>query len=114
MITITCPWPKKELSPNARVHHFAKARAVKAYRTGCGWEAVHAGARKMDAESVDVRITFHPPDRRGRDDDNVIASFKAGRDGIASVIGVDDGKWNVTYSFGEPVERGRVVVEIGA
>ena len=42
---VTLPWPKRELSPNARVHHFVKARAVKAYRTGCAWEAKAAGRK---------------------------------------------------------------------
>lgn len=30
--SVTLPWPPKELSPNARVHHKAKARVAKAYR----------------------------------------------------------------------------------
>ena len=29
-------------------------------------------------------------DRRARDDDNIIASFKAGRDGMAQALGIDD------------------------
>ena len=35
-------------------------------------------------------IDFYPPDRRARDDDNMIASFKSGRDGIADALGIDD------------------------
>lgn len=35
-------------------------------------------------------LDFYPPDRRARDDDNMIASFKAGRDGIALALGIND------------------------
>lgn len=108
---ITLPWPKRELSPNARVHYFAKARAVKAYRTGCGWEAKAQGLRRIEADSLQVIITFHPPDRRRRDRDNMITSLKAGCDGVADVLGVDDSKWVPTYHVGEPVKRGCVVME---
>lgn len=108
---VTLPWPKRELSPNARVHHFVKARAVKAYRTGCAWEAKAAGLHRIDADSLAVSITFHPPDARRRDRDNLIAAFKSGADGIADVLGVDDALWVPTYAIGAPVERGRVVFE---
>ena len=109
---IRLPWPKRELSPNARVHHFAKARAAKAYRTGCGWEAKAQGACHIKADRLPVTITFHPPDGRRRDPDNMIASFKSGADGIADVIGVDDSKWEPTYRVGDVVNRGCVMVEI--
>lgn len=109
---IRLPWPKRELSPNARVHHFPKARAVKAYRTGCAWEAKAQGAGRIKADRLPVTITFHPPDNRRRDRDNLIASFKAGADGIADVIGVDDSKWEPTYRVGDAVKGGCVVAEI--
>lgn len=35
-------------------------------------------------------LVFSPPDKRHRDDDNLIAMFKSGRDGIADAIGIDD------------------------
>lgn len=108
---VSLPWPKRELSPNARVHHFVKARAVKAYRAGCAWEARAAGLRRIEADSLWVRITFHPPDARRRDRDNLIAAFKAGADGLADVLGVDDALWVPTYVVGTPVERGRVFFE---
>ena len=115
MLTITVPWPKRELSPNFRSRtHWAKTRAVAAYRKGCGWEAVAQGAKAFSAGEVGVVVTFCPPDRRARDLDNMIASFKAGQDGIADAIGVPDERWNTKYAVGEPVKMGRVVVEIRA
>jgi len=47
-------------------------------------EAVASGER------LHLWITFDPPDRRPRDDDNVLAAFKSGRDGIADALGIDD------------------------
>lgn len=61
-----------------------------------------------------VTVDFYPPDRRRRDDDNVIGSFKAYRDGIAAYIGVDDAKWQVSYTLhrGDVRPGGQVVVSI--
>ena len=108
---VTVPWPHPELHPNARGHHFALARRKKAYRVGCGWEAKAAGLGKIAAAQLPVTITFHPPDKRRRDRDGMIASLKSGQDGIADVLGVDDSLWVPTYAVGEPVARGRVVFE---
>ena len=70
--------------------------------------------RRINADKLSVTVTFRPPNLRNRDDDNLIASLKSGRDGIADVIGVDDGKWDVSYVFGPPMKRGGVLVEIAA
>lgn len=43
-----------------------------------------------DSHRIGLWVDFYPPDRRHRDDDNLIASFKAGRDGIALALGIDD------------------------
>lgn len=42
------------------------------------------------SDDIPIRIDFYPPDRRIRDDDNLIASFKSGRDGLALAWGIDD------------------------
>jgi len=39
---------------------------------------------------IHVFLDFHPPNRRARDDDNIIAAFKAGRDGLADALKIDD------------------------
>jgi crossover junction endodeoxyribonuclease RusA len=43
-------------------------------------------------------LDFYAPDKRRRDDDNMIASFKAGRDGIADALGVDDHRF-ICHTF---------------
>jgi len=96
MTTVTLPWPPRELSPNARTHWRAKAPISKRYKATCCALARQDG---MVAPSVpenapkrcySLFLDFYPPDRRARDDDNIIASFKAGRDGLAQALGVDD------------------------
>lgn len=110
-MTVTLPWPPASLSPNARLHWASAARAKRAYREQCYWRAKVAFTR-IDAESVAVKIEFHPPDRRRRDLDNCIASMKSGLDGIADAIGVDDSRWALTAVMGEPTKPGCVLVEV--
>lgn len=115
--SVVLPWPNRALHPNARVHRMALARARKAARHD-GWVATIASIepnerrRLAKADGIEVRVTFNPPDRRVRDDDGCIAAVKSHRDGVADAIGVDDGRWRVSYAFGEPVDGGRVTVEV--
>ena len=114
MITIRLPWPPKELSPNARVHWAKKAGVSQKYRqdarvlTLC--EIASAGINWV--ECYNVRLTFRPPDRRRRDLDNMLASIKAGIDGIADAIQVDDQYFTLTLERGEPTKGGEVVAVI--
>ena len=111
-MTISLPYPPANLSPNARLHWAAKARAVRVYRL-IAWTNAYGYLADTSERPLPVQITFHPPDRRRRDRDNMIAAFKAGADGIADAIGVDDGEWSPTYLVGEPVKGGKVTVTIG-
>lgn len=67
---------------------------------------------KMRASAGILSLTFCPPDRRKRDDDNLVAAFKAGRDGIAQAMGIDDHRLSLLVKIGEPVEGGAVLVSI--
>ena len=111
MNTVVLPWPPKELSPNARLHHMALHRVKKAYRTACWLQARKAGmsaATLLGAEEAEVHLVFYPPDKRNRDADNMLASMKAGLDGLADaraqllellVLGVD-GETDAFRGFG--------------
>lgn len=90
-MTVVLPWPPKLLSPNARTHWAKKSRAAKAYRAACGTLCRQAGmVAPPSPDRLHLWLDFYPPDRRARDDDNMVASFKAGRDGIADALGIDD------------------------
>ncbi|MEN3145715.1 endonuclease [Neorhizobium sp. IRAMC:178] len=107
------PWPDKKLSPNARVHWRTLARAKKQTKEFSYYRAMEAGLRKIAADTVAARYTFYPPSRRRFDLDNLIGRMKAGQDGIAMAIGVDDSKWTTTYKLAGPIEKaGMVKVEL--
>jgi crossover junction endodeoxyribonuclease RusA len=112
VLALTLPWPPKELNPNTRHAHWAPlARAKGRYRHACATIALSQGARRMDAQKLSVSLTFYPPDRRHRDADNCLASMKAGLDGLADVLGVDDSKWRVSFEMADTI-GGMVKVEI--
>ena len=112
------PWPPKELTPNAkrRKHWTVYSGKASKYRRDCSLLTTAL----LNAERVPrtmalkiLSITFYPPDRRRRDDDGMIGAFKAGRDGVADALGVDDHSFRPNYHFAEPVKNGRVVIHIG-
>lgn len=109
--TVTLPWPPRDLSPNARVHHMALAKVKKAYKQACAWQAVAQGVKPMTKDALHLNITFVPPDKRHRDLDNMLASIKAGLDGLRDVLGVDDSNWALTIRK-TPHIGGMVVIEV--
>lgn len=108
------PWPDRKLSPNAKGMHWSRKAEAKrvARRTGFALTREALGPVKPDWAGAALSITFCPPDRRRRDDDNAVGAFKSYRDGIADALGIDDHKFKPTYAFGDPVKGGSVRVEI--
>jgi crossover junction endodeoxyribonuclease RusA len=65
------------------------------------------------SEAIALSVTFHAPDKRRRDLDNLLAAMKADFDGISQALGVDDQMFNpITLRRGECVKGGCVVVEV--
>lgn len=93
---IILPWPPRELSPNSRTHWARLAKTKKAYREACAWTAKLQGASPIKADRLHLTIEFVPPSRRAFDLDNALARIKAGLDGLADVLGVDDSRWSLT------------------
>ena len=110
-MNITLPWPPSALSPNQRLHWSKLARAKKAYRAECAWQAIAQGAKPITAERLHVSLVFYPPNRRAFDLDNMLARMKSGLDGLADVLGVDDKHWTLTISKADEV-GGMVRVEV--
>ncbi len=113
---VTLPWPDKRLSPNGRAHWRALAPLKKAARSDAHkatLAAAQLAVRQAIASGVGVihmTVRFFPPDKRHRDDDNMIASFKAARDGIADALLVNDRRFRAQYHFDEAERPGRVEV----
>lgn len=115
MLTLTLPWPPRILSPNARPAHWsALARAKRLYRTACATQARMQGAAALAGppKALTVHLRFFPPDRRHRDLDNLIANVKAGLDGLADTLGVDDSRWRLQAELVGDQIGGFVRVEV--
>ena len=116
-IDLTMPWPDPGLSPNTRSHWRALARAKTAYRRACWATALsqlQPAARQFAAGGrLDLWLEFCPPDARRYDRDNLIARMKAGIDGIADALQIDDQvfEW-VAGRLGQKVADGEVRVRI--
>lgn len=102
-------WPNKALSPNARIHWAQKAKAVKAYRYEAAWVTKAEKLQKPEG-MITLELIFRPPSRRRYDLDNCIAMMKGALDGIADGMGVDDSRFRLNASMGEPVKGGQVCV----
>jgi crossover junction endodeoxyribonuclease RusA len=110
--TLLLPWPPKILSPNARAHWATKSKAAKAYRSACFLLCTQAGIITPAARAL-LSLEFIPPDRRRRDDDNCVAAFKSGRDGVAQALGIDDSRFVTQLQISpETIKGGAVRVRI--
>lgn len=117
-IHLELPWPPRELSPNARIHYLAKSRVTKAYREQSYWLTRARNGEMFPCSvlgetPISLAFTFHPPDRRRRDLDTMLSSVKAGIDGIADALGVNDVRFEYALKRADPVKGGRVVIVIG-
>jgi crossover junction endodeoxyribonuclease RusA len=117
-LTVTLPWPPKEVSPNARVHWRRKHKAAAKQKVDALLVATSAmraaGVEVGDLEPpLRVKVDFYPPDRRARDQDNMVASMKSALDGVSKAIGVDDKHFRLEWLYlDEPCKGGEVVVTI--
>ena len=113
---ISLAYPDKVLSPNARVHWAAIARAKKKAREAASWATISAAGSKANLapyaalESLPVSIRFYPVDNRRRDMDNALASLKAALDGISDALGLDDSRFVITAQIMPSDGRSRVEV----
>ena len=117
---VSLTWPPKDLSPNARTHWAPRSRLKAVARKYAKYATIETmqrhsvgGERFHELERLPMKISFYPPDKRRRDDDNMIGSFKSYRDGIADALGLDDVNFQPHYFFEEPKKPGFIVVEIG-
>lgn len=117
MIVVELPFPPKELSPNSRLHWAAVSKAKKAYRSACYAVLISRPAKWTFEPAADskltIGLTFYPPNRRSYDWDNLVARMKAGIDGIADGLGIDDKNFRIgSIDLAPPVKGGMVRVRI--
>lgn len=121
-LNLTLPWPSAKLNPNARPHWAILAREKKKYRQAAWVLTQEAKGREPrplvvpEAGPVMVSLAFYPPTNRHRDLDNLLASMKAGLDGMAEALGVNDSRFSFALSLqGKDISgKGAVAVEVTA
>ena len=111
---IHLPWLNPKLSCNARTHWAMEAERHTAEGFGLSMFTPAQKSIAQSSDRINVRITFHAPDKRRRDKQNMPASgtIKAYLDGIADALGVDDNKFYPTFDYGDVIKGGRVVIEV--
>lgn len=104
-------WPPHELSPNARCHWSRKAKHVQAARA---YARMATPPTKITQQGkIKTYVWFHPPDKRDRDLDNLLASVKGLIDGVCDKLGINDRLLRpITTDILEPVKGGKVVIEL--
>lgn len=113
VVRIELPWPNKGLSPNARLHWAAKSKLAKKAKADAFALTRATGREPVEQTgSVNMSIEFCPPDRRGRDLDNMLASLKHSLDGVAEALGVNDRRFAISLRVDEPCKGGKVVVHV--
>lgn len=115
-LTVELPWPSAKLHPNARVHWAVRSKAAKKARADACLLTRAAEGRNLrifdGMTRVPVALTFHPLDRRHRDEDGMLSALKSSLDGLADALMVNDNLFALTHQVSEPVKGGKVVVVI--
>jgi crossover junction endodeoxyribonuclease RusA len=112
--------PPSACSPNARVHWAVKARSANSWGSTVFYCAVDARnrtgepSRWKDLDGARVAVTFVLTNKRRRDLDNLIASFKSGLDALVRCgILVDDSAGHVTLTYAaKQGDDAQTIVEI--
>ena len=103
MNEVVFPWPPKALNPNTRAHWRVKAKQAKALRHACFTLAREAKVTAEWEDDIHLFIDFYPPDKRARDEDNMLSAFKAGFDGLADALKVNDKRFRLHPYFQDAV-----------
>lgn len=107
-------WPVPALWQNSRHHWRSQRKAAREYRTEAWARALEQTIGRIETDRPRLVFSFHPPDRRRRDLQNMPATMKAAIDGIADAMGCDDSGFRCVWpeTWGEPIKGGCVMVEV--
>lgn len=111
-VRIDLPWDRPPLSLNDRGSHWAvKARKVAEVRQATAWLVRQARLGRF--ERVRIELHYQPKTRRGRDSDNLAATYKACVDGAVGDAGLVPDDTDVHVERGWPVIHEPVAGEPG-
>jgi crossover junction endodeoxyribonuclease RusA len=110
------PFPPSELMPNSKNgKHWATTHKVKTqYKEDCFYLTKAEGKDFInDGKEIKVTLMYFMPDKRHRDVDNLLAASKAGLDGVAQALGVDDKHFQPISVYRFPGEKpGSLIVQL--
>ena len=86
---VPLPWSAPPLTMNDRSHWLVKAKTTALIRNGT-CVTVTGAHLPRDLPSITVEMVYRPRDKRRRDADNLVATFKACCDGIVDAGVVPD------------------------
>jgi crossover junction endodeoxyribonuclease RusA len=109
VIRYTLPWPSPALSPNARSHWAAKAKAKAHYRDLCRLAVRAQGVLKIPPGKLTIDLEFVRPTRRSYDRDNLVARLKSGIDGMCDALKINDKTFTTLVSRVSEDETGGYV-----
>jgi crossover junction endodeoxyribonuclease RusA len=115
---IVLDFPPKDLFPNrASGKHWGSLYKLKSdYRESSTWLAKsQLGDWKHNGNPIVLTMAFHMPDKRWRDADNCLAAAKAGIDGLADALMINDRTFNpivVQRILGE--KPGKLIITLEA
>jgi len=114
-LRIQTGWPSSNLSPNGRPNRWQKAKSLRQAKNEGFIATLSAKPVGFQFGPGPLKVTIHaqPPIKRERDDDNIVASAKPFRDGIAAALGIDDKRFeNQPVQWQEPKRPGRLIFEV--
>ena len=119
--TVTLPWPDRKLSPNHRGNWRTKETARKTAIDMGFCAALDAKGNSHGScvirlrDQLKMTLTFHPPDKRRRDLDNIESSMKYYSDGVFALLAIDDSAVvESTKRWGDVKPGGEVVMTLEA
>lgn len=115
-VVVVIGWPDSGLSPNARCHWARKAKLKAHYRAA---SAARTPAVRVQRGALRLEVLFRPVPRRMADMDNMLASIKAGIDGVCDTLQLNDARFRVVELSCDPApkrdpEGGHVVLRISS
>jgi crossover junction endodeoxyribonuclease RusA len=100
---------------NKNGKHWAATHKVKTqYKEDCFY-LTKVGGKDFINDGKEIRVTlmYFMPDKRHRDVDNLLAASKAGLDGVAQALGVDDKFFQPISVYRFPGEKpGLLIVQL--
>ena len=113
---IELDFPPAELFPNrSKGQHWAKTHTYRNnYRQVSGWlTKQQIKDWKPTKQQIRLTITFVMPDKRLRDTDNCLAAAKAGLDGMADSLEINDRQFDPVIVYREYGEKpGKMILEL--